>query len=143
VITRLQQKQIFREEAQRLSCIELAHSDPSISFPKSIVYRPLFRSTMAEQFMNNIVKEQIKTLTKFGGADTEDVVKWLKDMETVFDRAQLQPSDKYIAIQCYLTKAAEKWFRLNASNINDWTTFKAQIVKAHQPLLHKILLQME
>ncbi len=37
VITRLQQQQIFRE-VQRLSCIELEHSDQSISFIKSIVY---------------------------------------------------------------------------------------------------------
>jgi len=143
VITRLQEKQIFREETQRLSCIHSEQSDSSILFLEPIVYRPLFRSAMTEQFMNNIVKGQIKTLTKFGGADTEDVVKWLQDMEAVFDRVKLEPSDKFIAIQCYLTKAAEKWFRFNAANIKDWATFKVEIVKVHQPSLHQILLQME
>ncbi|CAM4989887.1 unnamed protein product, partial [Rotaria socialis] len=41
---------------------------------------------MEEQFMNTLAKEQIRTLVKFSGADHEDVVKWLCDVDTVFDR---------------------------------------------------------
>ncbi|CAF5192971.1 unnamed protein product, partial [Rotaria sp. Silwood1] len=41
-----------------------------------------------EQVMNTLAKEQIKNLSKFGGAPDEDVIKWIQDMEAVFDRAQ-------------------------------------------------------
>ncbi|CAF5135001.1 unnamed protein product, partial [Rotaria magnacalcarata] len=52
--------------------------------------------------MHTLAKEQIKRLAKFGGAHHEDVVKWLSDVEEVFTRAQLQPSNKLLAVQSYL-----------------------------------------
>ncbi|CAF2843641.1 unnamed protein product, partial [Rotaria sp. Silwood2] len=90
-----------------------------------------------------LAKETIKSLLKFGGARNEDVVTWLHDAEEVFDRAQLRSSNKYIAVQYYLTHTAEKWFRLNKSSIPDWSTFKREIIKAFQPTCHQTFLKMK
>lgn len=143
VVTRSVYQQAFQQEAHRLSHIELeppTHLEFSIA---DTVYRPTFLTTMEEQFMNTLAKEQIKTLSKFGGGPYDDVIKWLQDVETVFDRAQLQPSNKLLAVQSYLTDAAAKWFRYNKSTIIDWSTFKIAITNAYQPSLNQILLQME
>jgi hypothetical protein len=143
VITRLQGYQIFAQEVQRLSIIELEPSDISPSSSQLTVYRPLFTSNMEEQFMSTLAREQVKTLTKFSGSESEDVLHWLKHIEEVFDRALIQPSNKYLAIQSYLAGAALKWFRFNKSNIPDWSSFKVDIVKAYQPSIHQALLKME
>ncbi|CAF4599632.1 unnamed protein product [Rotaria socialis] len=74
----------------------------------------------------------IRSIIKFGGTLNEDVVKWLHDMEEIFDRVQLRPSNKFIVAQFYLTKTAAMWFRFNKSNIPDWSTFQIEIVKAFQ-----------
>ncbi|CAF3801849.1 unnamed protein product [Rotaria sp. Silwood1] len=36
------------------------------------------------------MEEQIGTIAKFSGAPSEDVVQWLRDIEEIFDRAQLR-----------------------------------------------------
>ncbi|CAF4378258.1 unnamed protein product, partial [Rotaria magnacalcarata] len=64
-------------------------------------------------------------------------------VEEVFTRAQLQPSNKLLAVQSYLIDSAEKWFRYNKSIILDRYTFKIAIVKAYQPSLHETLLRLE
>lgn len=119
VITRGQQQRLFVQEAQRLSLIDYEISQFSEPETRLFIHRPVFSSTMEEQFMRTLAKEQIKSLARFGGSPTENVNKWLKDIEIVFDRAQLQPSNKYIAVQSYLSDAAEKWFRLNKASISD------------------------
>ena len=143
VITRSLHQHLFKKEAQRLSCIEFQLADHPESSHYHTIYRPTFVTTMEEQFMHTLAKEQIKTLEKFGGGAHEDVVKWLQNMEEAFDRAQVQSSNKYSAIQWYLTDAAAKWFRHNKSIIPDWSTFKTELIKAYQPSLHQILLRME
>jgi hypothetical protein len=40
--------------------------------------------------MHTFIEAQIKRLRRFGGADHEDVIKWLHHTEVVFDRVQLQ-----------------------------------------------------
>ncbi len=72
----------------------------------------------------------------------DDVLKWLQAIEEVFDRAQVQSSNKFIAVQSYLTDAAEKWFRFTKSTIRDWNTFKKEIIKLCQPSLHQSLLEI-
>jgi hypothetical protein len=74
VITRLQHHKIFAQEVQRLSLIEMEPSDTSTSSSHSTVYRPLCTSHIEEQFMSTLAKEQVKTLTKFSGSDSEDVI---------------------------------------------------------------------
>jgi hypothetical protein len=59
---------------------------------------------MEEQSLKILAKESIKSVATFGGARKEDVATWLHDTEEVFDRAQLRPSNKYIAVQYYLGK---------------------------------------
>ncbi|CAF4903169.1 unnamed protein product, partial [Rotaria socialis] len=78
------------------------------------------------------MEEVIRSLIKFGGTLNEDVVKWLHDMEEIFDRVQFRPSNKFIVAQSYLTKTAAMWFRFNKSNIPEWSTFQIEIVKAFQ-----------
>ena len=143
VLTRLHAQQIFQREAQRLSNIVIEPPRYSEVSVNHIIYRPLFSSNMEEQILHTLAKEQIKNLEKFGGAPHEDVVKWLSDVEEVFTRTQLQPSNKYLAVQSYLIDSAAKWFRYNKSTILDWSTFKLELVKAYQPSLHQTLLKME
>jgi hypothetical protein len=38
-------------------------------------------------------------LPKFGGSDRDDFCKWLQDGEEAFDRAQIQLSNRFMAIQ--------------------------------------------
>ncbi|CAF2095189.1 unnamed protein product [Rotaria magnacalcarata] len=142
VTTRLQHHQLFAKEVQRLSLIDMEPSDTSPS-SHSTVYRPLFTSNMEAQFMSTLAKEQVKTLTKFSGSESEDITHWLKHIEEVFDRALIQSSNKYLAIQSYLTDAALKWFRFNKQNMPDWSSFKIAIVQAYQPSIHQALLKME
>ncbi|CAF4928847.1 unnamed protein product, partial [Rotaria sp. Silwood1] len=108
VITHSHYQQLFQQEAKRLSDIDIEFSPyPEFSL-NHIVYHPAFLSVMEEQVMNTLAKEQIRNLSKFGRAPDEDVIKWIQVMEAVFDRVQLQPSNKFITIQSYLTDAAEK-----------------------------------
>jgi hypothetical protein len=76
------------------------------------------------------MEELIRSLPTFGGTRTEDVRKWLQDVETIFDQVQLRPSNKFIVAQFSLTTTAATWFRFNKSNILDWSTFQVEIVKA-------------
>ncbi|CAF4888796.1 unnamed protein product, partial [Rotaria sp. Silwood1] len=44
-----------------------------------------------DQFLKRaVMEEQIGTIAKFSGAPSEDVVQWLRDIEEIFDRAQLR-----------------------------------------------------
>jgi hypothetical protein len=88
------------------------------------------------------MEEFIRTIPKFGGAVNEDVVKWLHNIEAVFDQVQLGPSNKYIAVQYYLTNTATKWFRSNNSNILDWSTFQYEIIKTFQLSFNSTLLKI-
>ncbi|CAF2155450.1 unnamed protein product [Rotaria magnacalcarata] len=142
VITRSQHHKIFIQEFQRLSRIEMEQSNTSIS-PDSTVYRPLLNSNMEQEFLRALAKEQVKTLNKFSGSNSEDVIHWLNRVEQVFDRALLQPANKYVAVQSYLHGAAAKWFQFNKSDINDWATFKIKLIKVYQPSFHQSLLRME
>ncbi|CAF1558037.1 unnamed protein product [Rotaria magnacalcarata] len=169
VITRSQHHKIFIQEFQRLSRIEMEQSNPSIS-PDSTVYRPLLVSNMEQEFLRTLAKEQVKTLNKFSGSNSEDVIHWLNRVEQVFDRALLQSANKYVAVQSankyvavqsankyvavqsankyvavqsYLHGAAAKWFQFNKSDINDWATFKIKLMKVYQSSFHQSLLRME
>jgi hypothetical protein len=143
VTTRTEGDRLFGQETRRLARIQIESSYYSEFSINPIVYRPIFESVMEEQFMNTLAKEQIKALTKFGGSAKEDVIKWLHDIEEVFDRARIQPSNKYLAVQSYLVDAAAKWFRYNKAVILEWSSFKIEIVKAYQPSFHQTLLTME
>lgn len=142
MITRSQYRQLFEEETQRLGTIEF-DTPVNCEHPTALVHQPLFLSIMEEQVMLTLAKEQIKNLPRFGGGPDEDIMKWLQDIEEVFDRAQLQPSNKYTAVQSYLTDSAAKWFRHNKLNICDWPTFKIEILKVYRPSLDQALLKLE
>lgn len=141
--TRAHYHNLYQQEAHRLRNINFELPPSLESSNAHIVYHPLFLSTMEEQSLHILAKEQLKTLAKFGGAHDEDIVKWLEDVEEVFDRAKLQPPNKLIAIQSYLIDAAAKWFRYNKSTIAEWSTFKIEIIKAYQPSFNQALLKLE
>jgi hypothetical protein len=136
VVTTRSKHKLFRQEAKRLSRIEM-------DAPKTTVPPPLVTSKIEEQILTTLAKEQVKTLAKFGGSEHEDVIIWLKDVEDVFDRAQIQSSNKYLAIQSYLIDAALKWFRFNKSNMLDWPAFKTAIIQVYQPTLQQTLVKLE
>ncbi|CAF3238903.1 unnamed protein product [Rotaria sp. Silwood2] len=92
---------------------------------------------MEEHILHTLAKELIKSLAEFGAARHKDVVKWLSDVEEVFNRAQFQPSNKYLAVLSYLIDSAAKWFKYNKSTIIDWPTFKIKLIKAYQPSLQQ------
>ena len=106
IITRHYPHRIFNQEFHRLAKINIEFSSRLESSLDYQVYRPLLSSIMEEQILHTLAKEQIKRLAKFGGAHHEDVVKWLSDVEEVFNRAQLQPSNKFLAVQSYLIDSA-------------------------------------
>ena len=60
VVTRSHCQQLFQQEAQRLSDIDIEISHYSEFSLDHIVYRPLFLSVMEEQVMNTLAKEQIR-----------------------------------------------------------------------------------
>jgi hypothetical protein len=119
VVTTRSKHRIFQQEIERLSLIDMASDDTSNSSSNTTTSRSLSTAHTEEQILTTLAKEQIKTLSKFGDAENEDVVIWVQRVEEVFDRAQLQSSNKYLVIQSYLVNAALKWFRFNKSNILD------------------------
>ena len=143
VVTRAAHYDIYLHEVQRLSQIVVNHPEPRSSPVEFVVYRPNIVSIMEEQFMNTWAKEQIKNIPRFSGASDEDVTKWLHDVETIFERAAIQPANRYLAIQSYLIGAAAKWFRHNRSRILDWSTFNAELLKAYKPALNVTLFKLE
>ncbi|CAF1454340.1 unnamed protein product, partial [Rotaria sordida] len=78
------------------------------------------------------MEELIRSVIQFDGALNQDVIQWLEYIEEVFDRVQLQTSNKYIAIQYFLTNSAATWFKYKKSNIPDWFTFKRELIEAFQ-----------
>ena len=143
VITRSLSQALFPEEAQRLSNIDLDQSSLPELPTRSVAHRPSVSSVMEKQVMNTVAKEQLKNLAKFSGSSEEDVNKWLQDVDEIFDRAQLRPSNRYLAVQSYLADAAAKWFRHNRSTIADWSTFRTEILRAYQPTLNATLFKLE
>ena len=143
IITRDYPNRIFNQEFHRLANIKIDFSSCLESSLEHPVYRPVISSSMEAQMMCAIVKEELKTLPKFGGSTGEDVVQWLKKVNDVFDQAQLQPPNKYLAVQSYLTDTAAKWFSYNKDRIVDWSQFQQQIIKTYQPSLNQLLLRME
>ena len=108
VVTRAQYHTTYFQETHRLASIN--PDDPEfLATPfEPVVHRPAFVSSMEEQFMNTWAKEQIKNLPKFGGSVEEDVLNCLQGVGEVFDRAQIQSSNRFMAIQPYLVDAAAK-----------------------------------
>ena len=143
VITRSQSQPLFPQEAQQLSNINLDLSPRAELTPRPVVHRPSFSSSMEKQVMDTVAKEQLKNLATFGGSSEEDVNKWLQDVDEIFDRAQLRPSNRFLAIQSYLTDAAAKWFRHNKSTIAYWSTFRNEILRAYQPTLNATFFKLE
>jgi hypothetical protein len=141
--TRFYPHRIFNQEFRRLAKINIEFSSCLESPFDYQVYRPVISSTMEQQMMYTVVKEELKTLPKFGGGEHEDVVKWLKKVNEVFDQAQLQSNNKYLAVQSYLTDTAAKWFSYNKTTINDWSKFQQEIIKTYRPSLDQLLLRME
>jgi hypothetical protein len=94
IITRDYPNRICNQEFYRLAKINIDFSSYLESSPEYRVYRPVISSIMEQQMMRSIVKEELKTLPKFDGSAGEDVVKWLKKVNEVFDQAQLQPPNK-------------------------------------------------
>jgi hypothetical protein len=64
-------------------------------------------------------------------------------MGDVFDRAQVQPANRYLVVQSYLIDSAATWFRHVKDRIFDWSTFKHELIKAYQPSLSEILMKMK
>jgi hypothetical protein len=143
MITRDYPNRIFNQEFYRLANINIDFFSCPESSVEHPIYRPVISSIMETQMMCAIVKEELKTLPKFGGGTGQDVVKWLKKVNEVFDQAQLQSPNKYLAIQSYLTDPAAKWFSYNKDHIVDWSQFQQQIIKTYQPSLDQLLLRME
>ena len=143
VQTREQHRHLFQAEALRLSLIDMSSSEQSEPSPSSSARRPPVSSNMEEQFMSTLAKEQVKTLTKFGGGESEDVALWLDRVEEIFDRAFLQPSNRYLAVQSYLTDAALKWFRFNQARLSTWPSFKNALLRTYQPSIHQALIKLE
>ncbi|CAF2045440.1 unnamed protein product [Rotaria magnacalcarata] len=98
---------------------------------------------MTEQYMQIFVQEQIRALTMFFGTRYDDVNQWLQDTEEKFDRVQLKPSNKYLAVQSYLTGTADTWFRLHKLNIPDWSTFKKEILEVFKTSVNQTLFTVE
>jgi hypothetical protein len=97
---------------------------------------------MKEELMDYSIGEQIRAIKKFSGSDNADVVKWLHDVEEIFDRFELKPFQKYLTVQSFLINTAELWFRFNKSTICDWSSFKVEIVKAFRSSCPQALLTM-
>ena len=98
---------------------------------------------MDPQSPTSSVDSLIQKLTKFGGRYHENVLTWLHDIEDICDQVHVQPSNRFLTAQWYLTAAAAAWFRYNKSAICDWVTFKIELVKAFPPLFHHIPLQQD
>ena len=143
VVTRATHHQAYLHEVQRLSLINVEHLETPVSTVVFVIHRPITVSEMEAQFMNTWTKEQIKNLPKFSGSSDEDVTKWLRDVDTIFDRATIQPPNRYIAIQSYLVGAAAKWFQHNQTRILDWSTFNTELLKAYKPALNVALFKLE
>jgi Retrotransposon gag protein/Zinc knuckle len=143
VVTRASHHEIYLHEVRRLSQIVVDQSDPRASPFEFVIYRPNIVAVMEEQFMNTWAKEQIKNLPRFSGSPDEDVIKWLHDVEAIFDRATIQPPNRYLAIQSYLVGAAAKWFRHNKPLIPDWLTFNTELLKSYKPALNVTLFKLE
>ena len=80
------------------------------------------------------MEDLVKTIPHFGGHLHEDVVRWLHIINEIFDRVNLQPSNRYLAARSFLTKGAASWFRFTKSAIPDWSTFQVEIIKTFPPM---------
>lgn len=69
--------------------------------------------------MHTVVKKQVKIFTVFYGSVHEDGLEWLRDVEEIFGRVQIRSSNKFLAIQSYLSKYTAKWFAFNRSSISN------------------------
>ncbi|CAF3712429.1 unnamed protein product [Rotaria socialis] len=98
---------------------------------------------MTEQYMEMFVQEQVRALTMFFGSRYEDFSQWLQDTEEIFDRVQLKPSNKYLAVQSYLKGTADTWFRLHKSNKLDWFTFKKEILEVFKASFNRTSFTVE
>ena len=143
VTTRSHHRLLPQEEAESLPNSTMSVADVPHSTTTTNTSSPSSTRTTEEQILLTLAKEQVKILPKFGGTEREDVLLWLQQVEEVFDRALLQPTTKYVAIQSYLVNAALKWFRFNKSRILDWKSFKTAITQAYQPSLHQLLAKLE
>lgn len=143
MVTTRSQSQSISNELTQSSANNMNKEEPSI--PQSITTNTpsLLISSTEAHILTALAKEQVKNLPRFGGAPGEDVMLWLQQVEEVFNGAELQPTNKYTAVQSYLKDTALKWFRFNKSNIPDWSSFTTAIIKAYQPTLNETLVKLE
>ncbi|CAF4599409.1 unnamed protein product, partial [Rotaria socialis] len=103
----------------RLQQLTIANCSSDYKLEVSPHYRISTNYCLLSSVSFPVMEELLRSLIKFGGTLNEDVVKWLHDMEEIFDRVQLRPSNKFMVTQSYF-------------NIPDLSTFQIEIVKAFQ-----------
>ncbi|CAF4135599.1 unnamed protein product [Didymodactylos carnosus] len=76
-----------------------------------------------------IMENMIKNPKMFSGGK-EDVHKWLEDLETQFDTADIPDNNKFSIISYQLKGEALSWFKDNKQNILTWKNFVDEIKSA-------------
>ncbi|CAF1243445.1 unnamed protein product [Didymodactylos carnosus] len=123
-------RQLYLEELNRLSDIEIEHTTQTQPIEVFIVRRPL-PFEMAEKALASRVNKQLDQLPTFSGKLNENVTKWLKDITNELNLAKFEDSQKLGVIQTYLVDDARKWFINNVRTFDTWSEFNEAIEKTY------------
>ena len=97
-------------------------SNPSaittFSFPQSL------EDVTQHDIRKTIIEDLHRNYTKFTGDSRQDVIKWLKILDTKFETAGIPDVKKFDLISQLLDKGAFDWFQENKSKFNhSWSDF--------------------
>ena len=106
VVTRAAHHQAYLHEVERLSLISVEHLETPVSTVTFVIHLPTF-----------------------GGSSDEDVTKWLHDVDTIFDRATIQPP---------IATSLSNPF----SSVPPPSGFNTELLKAYEPALNAALFKL-
>ena len=83
-----------------------------------------------------IVASLIRNPKTFAG-DTEDVTKWIEEIEHLLEVAHIPESARLDLISYSLRGDALEWYKNNKSTLNSWITFVTEIKRAFTSSFHE------
>lgn len=94
-------------------------------------------SNTTEKLINTILSNNLTKVPKFSGKTSENVIKWINDVNNELNLLKLDDSQKFSVVQTFLLDDARRWFINNLTTLHDWNIFIEQIEKAFSSPLHQ------
>lgn len=99
-------------------------TDTNVASQQKITYSS---DILAQRAHHALVLEDLKTLPKFSGEDSQSITLWLEEIELIYDKAFITDTDRCSRTLKLLCNADEKWMEFIRRQKLEWNEFKQKL----------------